>query len=175
MTTLLIRNASMLVTMDAQRREIRGGSVFVRGNVIEQVGATADLPPTADDVIDANDQIVIPGLINTHHHMYQSLTRATAQDSELFHWLQTLYPIWQNLTPGMIRVSTQTAMAELLLSGCTTSSDHLYVYPNGITLDDSILAAEEIGMRFHAARGSMSVGHIQGHPEGNAAPDRALA
>jgi 8-oxoguanine deaminase len=162
MTTLLIRNASMLVTMDAQRREIRGGSVFVRGNVIEQVGATADLPPTADDVIDANDQIVIPGLINTHHHMYQSLTRATAQDSELFHWLQTLYPIWQNLTPGMIRVSTQTAMAELLLSGCTTSSDHLYVYPNGITLDDSILAAEEIGMRFHAARGSMSVGQSQG-------------
>jgi 8-oxoguanine deaminase len=162
MATLLIRNAGMLVTMDAQRREIQGGAVFVRGNVIEQVGATADLPQTADEVIDAQNQIVIPGLINTHHHMYQSLTRATAQDSELFNWLQTLYPIWQNLTPEMIRVSTQTAMAELLLSGCTTSSDHLYIYPNGITLDDSILAAEEIGMRFHAARGSMSVGQSQG-------------
>ncbi|CAN5748308.1 8-oxoguanine deaminase [soil metagenome] len=162
MATLLIRNAGMLVTMDAQRREIQGGAVFVRDNVIEHVGTTADLPQTADEVIDAKDQIVIPGLINTHHHMYQSLTRATAQDSELFNWLQTLYPIWQNLTPGMIHVSTQTAMAELLLSGCTTSSDHLYIYPNGITLDDSIEAAEEIGMRFHAARGSMSVGQSQG-------------
>ena len=162
MPTLLIRNAGMLVTMDAQRREIKGGSVFIRDNVIEAAGPAAELPSTADEVIDASGQIVIPGLINTHHHMYQSLTRATAQDSELFNWLQTLYPIWAKLTPEMIRVSTQTAMAELLLSGCTTSSDHLYIYPNGIRLDDSIQAAEEIGMRFHAARGSMSVGRSQG-------------
>ncbi len=162
MRTLLIRNADMLVTMDGQRREIAGGSVFVRGNVIEAVGPSAELPDTADEVIDARGQIVIPGLVNTHHHMYQSLTRAIAQDNELFGWLQSLYPIWANLTPEMIRVSTQTAMAELLLSGCTTSSDHLYIYPNGITLDDSIVAAEEIGMRFHAARGSMSVGQSQG-------------
>jgi cytosine/adenosine deaminase-related metal-dependent hydrolase len=164
MTTLLIRNAHVLVTMDAQRREIADGAVFVRGNAIEAVGTSADLPATADEVIDARGQAVIPGLVNTHHHMYQSLTRAIgpAQDCELFGWLQALYPIWANLTPEMIRVSTQTAMAELLLSGCTTSSDHLYIYPNGITLDDSIEAADAIGMRFHAARGSMSVGRSNG-------------
>ena len=162
MTTLLIRHARLLVTMDAQRREIADGAVFVRGNVIEAVGATADLPTTADSVIDAHDQIVIPGLVNTHHHMYQTLTRACVQDNELFGWLRGLYPVWANLTPEMVRVSTQTAMAELLLSGCTTSSDHLYIYPNGVRLDDSIEGATEIGMRFHAARGSMSVGHSQG-------------
>ena len=164
MATLLIRNARLLVTMDAQRREIEDGGVFVRGQVIEAVGPSAGLPQTADEVIDARDQIVIPGLVNTHHHMYQTLTRVIrpAQDCELFQWLQTLYPIWANLTPQMVRVSTQTAMAELLLSGCTTSSDHLYIYPNGIRLDDSIEAAAQIGMRFHAARGSMSVGQSQG-------------
>jgi 8-oxoguanine deaminase len=117
-------------------------------------------------VIDARDQIVIPGLVNTHHHMFQTLTRAFAQDSELFGWLRRLYPVWANLTPEMIKVSTQTAMAELLLSGCTTSSDHLYIYPNGrfgrVRLDDSIEGAAEIGMRFHAARGSMSVGESKG-------------
>ena len=108
--------------------------------------------------------LVIPGLVNTHHHMYQSLTRAipAAQNAELFGWLTNLYKIWANLTPEMIEVSTQTAMAELLLSGCTTSSDHLYIYPNGSRLDDSIAAAREIGMRFHAARGSMSVGQKDG-------------
>jgi len=162
--TLLIRNATVLVTMDAQRREIRDGAVFVRGNVIEAVGTTAEMPAAADEVIDARHQVVIPGLVNTHHHMYQSLTRAVgaAQDSELFGWLKTLYPIWAGLTPPMIHASTQTAMAELLLSGCTTSSDHLYIYPNGIRLDDSIEAAQQIGMRFHAARGAMSVGQSQG-------------
>jgi 8-oxoguanine deaminase len=163
-TTLLVRNARLLVTMDAQRREIEGGGVFVRDHVIEAVGPSTELPPTADEVIDARDQVVIPGLINTHHHMYQTLTRVVrpAQDCELFKWLQTLYPIWANLTPEMVHVSTQTAMAELLLSGCTTSADHLYVYPNGITLEYSIEAAAQIGMRFHAARGSMSVGQSQG-------------
>ena len=162
MATLLIRNARLLVTMDAQRREIAGGGVFVRDNVIEAVGPSAELPATADEVIDARDQIVIPGLVNTHHHMYQTLTRARAQDDELFGWLRGLYPIWANLTPEMVRVSTQTAMAELLLSGCTTTSDHLYIYPNGVRLDDSIEGAAQIGMRFHAARGSMSVGESQG-------------
>jgi 8-oxoguanine deaminase len=132
--------------------------------VIEAVGTTDELPAVADEVIDATGMVVMPGMVNTHHHMYQSLTRAVgaAQDSELFGWLQTLYPIWANLTPEMIRVSTQTAMSELILSGCTTSSDHLYIYPNGITLDDSIEAADAIGMRFHAARGAMSVGQSQG-------------
>jgi len=172
MTTLLIRNARLLVTMDEQRREIADGAVFVRGNVIEAVGPTAELPTTADEVIDAHDQIVIPGLVNTHHHMYQTLTRAlpAAQDSELFGWLRALYPVWAGLTPEMARVSTQTAMAELLLSGCTTTSDHFYIYPNGVTLDDSIEGAAEIGMRFHAARGSMSVGQSQG----GLPPDRVV-
>ncbi len=164
MSTLLIRHARLLVTMDAERREIEDGAVFVRDRAIEAVGTSAELPQTADEVIDARDQVVIPGLVNTHHHMYQTLTRVVgpAQDCELFKWLQTLYPIWACLTPEMVQVSTQTAMAELLLSGCTTSSDHLYIYPNGITLEHSIEAAAEIGMRFHAARGAMSVGQSQG-------------
>jgi 8-oxoguanine deaminase len=172
MTTLLIRHARLLVTMDDARREIADGAVFVRDNVIEAVGPTAELPATADEMIDAHDQIVIPGLVNTHHHMYQTLTRALpgAQDSELFGWLRALYPVWAGLTPEMARVSTQTAMAELLLSGCTTTSDHFYIYPNGVRLDDSIEGAAEIGMRFHAARGSMSVGQSQG----GLPPDRVV-
>ncbi len=164
MHTLLIKNARLLVTMDTQRREIEDGAVFVRGRVIEAVGPSHELPSSADTVIDARNQVVIPGLVNTHHHMYQSLTRVVrpAQDCELFDWLRVLYPIWARLTPEMVRVSTQTAMAELLLSGCTTSSDHLYLFPNGSRLDDSLEAAAEIGMRFHAARGAMSVGESAG-------------
>ncbi|MDH4873874.1 8-oxoguanine deaminase [Pseudomonas sp. BN515] len=162
--TLLIKNADLLVTMDGQRREIRQGGMFIEDNRIVQVGPTSELPQSADEVLDMKGKIVIPGLVNTHHHMYQSLTRVVpaAQDGELFNWLTNLYPIWARLTPEMIGVSTQTAMAELILSGCTTSSDHLYIYPNGCKLDDSIHAAGEIGMRFHAARGSMSVGRSQG-------------
>lgn len=170
MSTLLIRHARLLVTMDAGRREIADGAVFARDGAIEAVGPTADLPDAADDVIDARDQVVIPGLVNTHHHMYQTLTRALVQDNELFGWLQGLYPIWANLTPEMVRVSTQTAMAELLLSGCTTTSDHLYIYPNGVRLDDSIEGAQQVGMRFHAARGSMSVGQSKG----GLPPDRVV-
>jgi 8-oxoguanine deaminase len=170
MSTLLIRHARSLVTMDPQRREIPDGAVFVRDHVIEAVGTSAELPQAADEVIDAQDQVVIPGLVNTHHHMYQTLTRAMVQDNELFGWLQGLYPIWAHLTPEMVRVSTQTAMAELLLSGCTTSSDHLYIYPNGVRLDDSIEGAAQIGMRFHAARGSMSVGESAG----GLPPDRVV-
>ncbi len=162
--TLLIRNARVLVTMDDARREIEDGALFVRGNRIEQVGSSAELPDTADTILDMRGHVVLPGLVNTHHHMYQSLTRVIpkAQDGELFNWLTQLYPIWAGLTPEMIAVSTQVAMAELMLSGCTTSSDHLYIYPNGCRLDDSIHAAREIGMRFHASRGSMSVGRSQG-------------
>ena len=164
MTTLLIRHAQLLVTMDEQRRELVDAGVYVRDGVIEAVGQSAELPATADEVIDASRQIVLPGLVNTHHHMYQTLTRAVpqVQDSELFGWLSGLYPIWSNLTPEMVQVSTQTAMAELLLSGCTTTSDHLYIYPNGVRLDDSIEGALQIGMRFHAARGSMSLGRSKG-------------
>ena len=164
MKTLLIRDADVVVTMDDQRRELARASVLVRGRAVEAIGPAEGLPREADEVIDARGHAVLPGLVNTHHHMYQSLTRAVpaAQDAELFGWLKTLYPIWARLTPEMVRVSTQLAMAELLLSGCTTSSDHLYLYPNGVRLDDSIEAAHEIGMRFHAARGSMSVGESAG-------------
>jgi 8-oxoguanine deaminase len=162
--TLLIKNAEMVVTMDAQRREIKAGGLWVEGNRIVQVGPTAELPATADDVIDLTGHLVIPGLINTHHHMYQSLTRAVpaAQDAELFGWLTELYPIWARITPEMIRISALAAMAELMLSGCTTSSDHLYLFPNGCRLDDSIEAAAQIGLRFHASRGAMSVGRSHG-------------
>jgi len=162
--TLLIRDADVVATMDDQRCELKRASVYVRGPAIESVGPADTLPRDADEVIDARGHVVIPGLVNTHHHMSQSLTRAipAAQDAELFGWLRTLYPIWAGLTPEMVRVSTQVAMAELLLSGCTTSSDHLYLFPNGVRLDDSIEAAHAIGMRFHAARGSMSVGESAG-------------
>lgn len=162
--TLLVRNARLLLTMDAARREIPDGAVFIRGHVIEQVGPSAELPTEADEIIDASGRLVMPGMVNTHHHMYQSLTRVVpdAQDGELFKWLGALYPVWAGLTGEMIRVSTQTAMAELMLSGCTTSSDHLYIYPNDCRLDDSIEAARQIGMRFHATRGAMSVGQSKG-------------
>lgn len=162
--TTLFRNAELLVSMDDARREISDGGILVEGNRIVAVGAAADLPDTADEVVDLSGHLVIPGLVNTHHHMFQNLTRAVpaAQDTELFGWLTSLYPMWARLTPEMVRVSTQTAMAELLLSGCTTTSDHLYVYPNGCRLDDSIEAAVGVGMRFHASRGSMSVGQSNG-------------
>ena len=164
MTTLLIRNARCVATFDDARREWADASVFIRDHRIEAIGPAAELPQNADEVIDARDHLVMPGLVNTHHHMYQSLTRAIpdVQDAELFGWLRGLYPIWAGLTPEMVQVSTQVAMAELLLSGCTTSSDHLYIYPNGVRLDDSIEAAQQIGMRFVATRGSMSVGQSAG-------------
>jgi cytosine/adenosine deaminase-related metal-dependent hydrolase len=164
MTTLLIKNATVLATMDDHHTEIPGGGLFVRDGFIEQVGPSAGLPATADEVLDLSGHVVLPGLVNTHHHFYQTLTRAVpaAQDANLFHWLKTLYPIWARLTPEDIHTSTQTALAELALSGCTTASDHLYLYPNGSKLDDEIAAALEIGVRLHASRGSMSLGESAG-------------
>lgn len=162
MTTLLAKNAQLLITMDDRRREIADGGIFVRDNVIEAVGPGDTLPDTADTVLDLAGHVVLPGLINTHHHLYQSLTRVIAQDADLFTWLKTLYPIWANLTDEAIYVSTITGLAELALSGCTTSSDHLYIFPNDCTLDSQIRAAADIGVRFHAARGSMSLGESQG-------------
>lgn len=170
--TLLARNALVLVTMDGERREIPGGGLYAEDGRIVAVGRGADLPAQADEIIDLAGHVVIPGLVNTHHHMVQSLTRAVpaAQDGELFDWLRALYPLWAGLTGEMVETATLTAMAELILSGCTTSSDHLYIYPNGVRLDDSIRAARQIGMRFHAARGSMSVGESKG----GLPPDRVV-
>lgn len=169
---LVLRHADVLVTMDEKRREIADGAVVVDGPAIAWVGPSAELPAVhaqalrsgRAEAIDLHGHVLMPGLVNTHHHMFQSLTRAVpeAQDAELFGWLTSLYLLWAHLTPEMIRVSTQTAMAELMLSGCTTTSDHLYLFPNGARLDDAIEAAEAMGMRFHAARGSMSVGRSQG-------------
>jgi len=170
MGTLFLEHAYRLVTMDDERREIEDGAMLIRDNVIEAIGTTDELQPQvaqsggAELTLDMTDHVVMPGLINTHHHMYQSLTRVIrpAQNGELFDWLTALYPIWARLTPEMITVSGLTAMAELILSGCTTASDHLYIYPNGCRLDDEIRAAEQIGIRFHASRGSMSLGRSKG-------------
>lgn len=165
MPTLLVKNIHTLVTMDAARREIRNAALYVRDQTIEQVGTTSELPPTADQVLDLHGRhIVLPGFVNTHHHFFQTLTRAVpaAQNCDLFAWLQALYPTWANLTAAGVYISAQMAAAELMLSGCTTASDHLYLYPNDCTLDDEIQAVQAIGMRFHASRGSMSVGKSQG-------------
>jgi 8-oxoguanine deaminase len=163
MTSLLIKNA-LIVTMDDRLREIPGGGLFIRDGFIEKVGPTTELPNNADEVLDLKDHIVFPGLINTHHHFYQTLTRAVpaAQEANLFNWLKTLYPIWARMTADDIFISTQTALAELALSGCTTASDHLYLFPNGSRLDDEISAAQEIGLRLQASRGSMSLGESKG-------------
>jgi 8-oxoguanine deaminase len=163
MSTLLIKHAH-IVTMDNHQREIPDGGLFVREGFIEQVGSTADLPQSADEVLDLRDHVLLPGLVNTHHHFYQTLTRAVpaVQDANLFNWLKTLYPIWARLTPEDIFISTQTALSELARSGCTTASDHLYLFPNGSKLDDEIAAAQTVGLRIQAARGSMSLGESQG-------------
>jgi len=172
MGTLLVRHADLLLTLDSERRRFSDGALFVRDNVIEMVGSTADLPDSADTVIEARGKIVLPGLINTHHHLYQTLTRAVpaAQNANLFHWLKTLYPIWSGLTGEAVYISALVGMAELILSGCTTASDHLYIYPNDARIDDEIRAAQEIGLRFHASRGSMSLGESQG----GLPPDRVV-
>lgn len=164
MATLLVRDAAHVETFDAADTVLRDASIFVRDGAIEALGPAAELPRDADRVVDARGCIVIPGLVSTHHHFYQTLTRAVpgTQDVELFDWLVTLYPIWARLTPAGLRSATAVACAELLLSGCTTASDHTYLWPNGCRIDDEIEVAREIGLRFHAARGSMSVGRSQG-------------
>ncbi|HEY7982721.1 MAG TPA: 8-oxoguanine deaminase [Ktedonobacterales bacterium] len=164
MPTLLIQHATLLAALDDDDQRWSDGGLYAEDNVIRQVGPTASLPPTADRVINARDHVVLPGLVNTHHHFSQTLTRnlPAAQNADLFTWLRTHYPIWARLTPEAIATSTRLALAELLLSGCTTSSDHTYLWPNGARLDDEIEAARAMGVRFHAARGSMSVGESQG-------------
>ncbi len=164
MNTLLVRNATVLATLDDADNRWEDGGLYVVDNVIRGVGPTDALPREADTIIDARGMVILPGLVNTHHHFYQTLTRnlPAAQDATLFEWLRVHYPIWAGLTPEAVYVSAKTAMAELLLSGCTTSSDHTYIWPNGARLDDQIRAAREMGLRFHAARGSMSVGEARG-------------
>lgn len=161
MAEILIRNATSVVTMNSGREEIAGGDVLIRGGVIAAVGQGL---ATTGEVIEAAGCVVAPGLVNTHHHLYQTLTRAVpgGQDALLFGWLRTLYPIWARFGPEEIRVSALTGLAELALSGCTLTSDHLYLYPNGARLDDTIAAAAEIGLRFHPTRGAMSIGESKG-------------
>ena len=163
MSTLLIKNA-YIATMDDHQREIPEGGLFIRDGFIEQVDETNKLPAAADEILDLKGHVVLPGLVNTHHHFYQTLTRAVpaAQDANLFNWLKTLYPIWARMNPDDIFTSTQTALSELALSGCTTASDHLYLFPNASKLDDEIAAALEVGLRLQASRGSMSLGESKG-------------
>jgi len=167
MSLTIIRNADHVVCMDDPRREIADGAIAFRHGVIEAVGPTdgfAAMLDEADDIIDARGCVVTPGLVNTHHHLFQSLTRALpgAINAPLFDWLKCLYPIWARYRPEDVFAATQLGLAELALSGCTLSSDHLYLFPDGVTLDDSIAAAEGIGIRFHPTRGSMSVGESAG-------------
>ena len=168
MPSWLIHNASIIVTMDESWQEIEQGAVFVRDRRIEAIGSGSEFVRAhideADRLYDADGMILFPGLVNCHHHLYQTLTRAVpaAQDASLFSWLKTLYPIWANLTGEAVYVSALVGLIELLRSGCTTVADHLYIYPNDATIDDEIRAAEELGIRFHPTRGSMSLGESQG-------------
>jgi cytosine/adenosine deaminase-related metal-dependent hydrolase len=162
MAELLLRNARSVVTMDAARREIAGGDILIRDGVIAAVGEGIVAPGA--EVLEAGGCVVTPGLVNTHHHLYQTLTRAVpgGQDALLFGWLKTLYPIWARFGPEEIFVSAQVGLAELALSGCTLTSDHLYLYPNGARLEDTVHAAAEVGLRFHPTRGAMSIGQSAG-------------
>lgn len=160
----LLRTAALLAPFDDTGREIAGASLLIAGNVIEALIEPGDRLPQADEVIDCSQLVVMPGLVNTHHHFYQTLTRSVpaAQDASLFGWLRTLYPIWGRITPDALQAATATAIAELLRSGCTTTADHMYLWPNGCRLDDQIEIARRMGIRFHASRGSMSLGVSRG-------------
>ncbi len=161
MSEILIRNADIIVTMDDTRRELGGADLRVSGGVITEIGQGLR---SEGEVVEAKGCVVTPGLVNTHHHLYQTMTRAVpgGQDALLFGWLKTLYPIWARMTPEHFHVSAQIGLAELALSGCTLSTDHLYLYPNGARLEDTIHAAAELGMRFHPTRGAMSIGESDG-------------
>jgi cytosine/adenosine deaminase-related metal-dependent hydrolase len=164
MTTLLAKNATVVVTMDEERRELQNAGLFARDGIIEQVGPTADLPASADRVLDLQGHILLPGLVNCHHHLDQVLTRnlPAAQDINLFPWLRAHYRIWASRTPPASRTATIVGLAELALSGCTTAFDHAYVFQNGCKVDDQIHAAQELGVRFVVSRGSMSLGESMG-------------
>ena len=160
MAELILKNVGHCLTMDDAGSEPSGVDILIKDGIISNISQGL----TGSEFIDCSGCLVTPGLINTHHHLFQTLTRAVpaAQDAALFGWLQTLYPIWSNFTPDHMFSSAQVGLAELALSGCTTSSDHLYLFPNGARLDDTIHAAAEIGLRFHPTRGAMSIGESQG-------------
>lgn len=162
MNDILIRNAAHVLTMDDKATELTGGDILIRSGRIAAVGHKLEAPGA--EVIEGRSLVVTPGLVNTHHHLYQTLTRAVpgGQDALLFGWLKTLYPIWSRFGPEEMFTSAQIGLAELALSGCTLSSDHLYLYPNGSRLEDTIHAASEVGLRFHATRGAMSIGESAG-------------
>lgn len=164
MSTTLIHNASVIATMDDNDTLLYDASIRINNDRIEAIGPASELAGTADETIDASGHILIPGLVNTHHHFYQTLTRnvPAGQDSNLFNWLVTHYPIWARMDSTAIDLSTRVAIAELMLSGATTASDHTYVWPEDACVDQQIRAAAEMGFRFHAARGSMSVGESSG-------------
>jgi len=172
---LLIRNARLVATVDADRRELPGGWVAITDGLITGVGSATDQPPAARESIDATGCLVTPGLINTHHHLYQNLTRAyrPMTSAPLFGWLQTLYPLWRGLNEESAYVSAWVGLAELALSGCTTSTDHLYLHPRGggDLLSAEIAAARELGVRFHPTRGSMSLSQ----KDGGLPPDDVVA
>jgi cytosine/adenosine deaminase-related metal-dependent hydrolase len=176
MPDILIRNAAAVVTMDAARREIAGGDVLIRGGVVAAVGQGLTAPGA--EVVQAAGCVVTPGLVNTHHHLYQTLTRAVpgGQDALLFGWLKTLYPVWARFGPEEMFVSAQAGLAELALSGCSLTSDHLYLFPNGARVDDTIHAAAEVGLRFHPTRGAMSIGESSGGlpPDSLVEPEAAI-
>ena len=161
--TWIIKNAHTILTMDDARRELNGHDILLRDGVIAGIGKNLSIPAGAE-IVDARNAVVTPGLVNTHHHLYQSLTRAVpgGQDALLFGWLQTLYPIWAGFGPEEMRVSAMLGLSELALSGCTMSSDHLYLFPNGSRLDDTIEGAAEVGLRFFPTRGAMSIGESDG-------------
>ncbi len=164
MGTLLVRNARVLVTMDDQRREIEGGGLFAEDGFITRVGTRNQMPETADEVVDLSGHVVLPGLVNTHHHFYQSLFRnmPAGQNTCVFVWLKAHYRIWARVTPEAMHTSSLIALAELALSGCTTAFDHSYVYPKGGSLDEQVEAAGIMGLRFHVTRGGMSLGESKG-------------
>ncbi|HEY7626671.1 MAG TPA: 8-oxoguanine deaminase [Ilumatobacteraceae bacterium] len=175
MADLLIRGARLVATLDAMRRELAGGWVAIDGGVITAVGTSADVEPAAKEMIDATDCLVTPGLINAHHHLFQNLTRAypPMTDKPLFGWLQSLYPLWRALDEEAVFASAFVGLAELALSGCTTSADHLYLHPRnaGDLLSAEVAAATELGVRFHPTRGSMSLSE----KDGGLPPDDVVA
>ena len=159
MRTLLIKNISQLVTCDPQDRICQNADLYCEDGVIRAIGTNLD--KEADEILDGSHMLCYPGLINTHHHLYQQFSRnlPQVQNMELFDWLKTLYEIWKNLDAGVVRLSSLTGMGELMKHGCTTCFDHHYVFPNGAgdLIGAQFSAAEELGIRMHASRGSMDL------------------